>query len=190
MRRFLIALAGATALTVASAANAAITIGSSGASSGMASVLVTDNVNNPNKLEFDTTNALAGSVTSFFNFFSDSASTGVFSVTTATNPASTVSLLQLFTGGSASVNGSTLFNSATGSGSSLSLNTSLLPDTWYTFSYTANLATAGNVSGPASFYVATAAVPEPATWGLMLLGFAGIGMTLGRRRRPVLSQLA
>lgn len=190
MRRLLIALAGATALTAASAANAAITIGSSGTSSGMTSVLVTDNVNNPNKLEFDTSNALAGSVTSFFNFFSDSATTGVFSVTTATNPASTVSLLQLFTGGSATVNGSTLFNSATGSGSSLSLNTSLTPETWYTFSYTANLATAGDISGPASFYVTAAAVPEPAAWALMLFGFAGIGIAMRRRRRPILSQLA
>jgi hypothetical protein len=34
------------------------------------------------------------------------------------------------------------------------------------------------------------AVPEPATWGLMLLGFAGVGMALGRRRRPALAQLA
>jgi hypothetical protein len=33
-------------------------------------------------------------------------------------------------------------------------------------------------------------VPEPATWGLMLLGFAGIGVALRRRRKPVLAQLA
>ena len=35
-----------------------------------------------------------------------------------------------------------------------------------------------------------AAVPEPATWGLMLLGFGGIGMALRRRRRPALAQIA
>jgi hypothetical protein len=34
------------------------------------------------------------------------------------------------------------------------------------------------------------AVPEPAAWGMMLLGFAGIGMTLRTRRRPALAQLA
>lgn len=33
-------------------------------------------------------------------------------------------------------------------------------------------------------------VPEPGTWGLMLLGFAGIGMALRRRRRPALAQVA
>ena len=33
------------------------------------------------------------------------------------------------------------------------------------------------------------AVPEPASWGLMILGFAGIGTVMGRRR-PSLQQLA
>ena len=37
----------------------------------------------------------------------------------------------------------------------------------------------------------TGAVPEPATWAMMLLGFGGIGFAMRRRRRtPVLSQLA
>ena len=39
----------------------------------------------------------------------------------------------------------------------------------------------GSFGGQLSF-VPTAAVPEPATWALMLLGFAGIGFTM--RRRP------
>jgi PEP-CTERM motif len=30
-----------------------------------------------------------------------------------------------------------------------------------------------------------AGVPEPATWGLMVLGFGGLGVTLRSRRRPV-----
>jgi hypothetical protein len=34
-----------------------------------------------------------------------------------------------------------------------------------------------------------AAVPEPGTWGMMLLGFAGIGLAM-RRRRPMLAQVA
>jgi hypothetical protein len=34
------------------------------------------------------------------------------------------------------------------------------------------------------------AVPEPATWAMMLLGFAGIGVSMRRRRRPGLAQLA
>jgi hypothetical protein len=33
-------------------------------------------------------------------------------------------------------------------------------------------------------------VPEPATWGLMMLGFAGIGVAMRRRRRPAIAQVA
>ena len=34
------------------------------------------------------------------------------------------------------------------------------------------------------------AVPEPATWALMLLGFGGIGFAMRRRTKPALAQLA
>jgi hypothetical protein len=44
------------------------------------------------------------------------------------------------------------------------------------------------VTGNFTFYVQ--AVPEPATWALMLLGFGGIGLSLHRRRKPALAQLA
>ena len=190
MRRFMFALAGVTALVASTtAANAAVTIGSTGSANGISTALITDPVGNPNKVEFDTTNAAAGAFTSWFNFFSDSSNLGVFSVTTATDPASSVSLLQLFTGGSMTVAGATLVASNPGSGISGSLTSALLPNTWYTFQYSGTLATGGDISGPASFYV-RAAVPEPATWGLMLLGFAGIGMVMRRRRRPALAQIA
>jgi len=33
-------------------------------------------------------------------------------------------------------------------------------------------------------------VPEPATWAMMLLGFAGIGAVMRARRKPVLMQIA
>src|SRR5690242_11896770 len=51
------------------------------------------------------------------------------------------------------------------------------------------------VSGPTASYSGTfnfnvLPVPEPATWGLMLLGFLGIGMVVRRTRRPVLAQVA
>ena len=46
----------------------------------------------------------------------------------------------------------------------------------------------GSFGGSVSF----AAVPEPATWGMMLLGFAGIGMAMrrSRRRNGALMQIA
>ena len=51
------------------------------------------------------------------------------------------------------------------------------------------------VSGPTASYAGTfnansVPVPEPATWAMMLVGFAGIGMALRRRRQPVLAQIA
>lgn len=51
-----------------------------------------------------------------------------------------------------------------------------------------SFSTQGN--GVTTFSASTTAVPEPATWGLMLLGFAGMGLALRRRRRPALAQVA
>jgi hypothetical protein len=45
-------------------------------------------------------------------------------------------------------------------------------------------------NGNTTFSASTVAVPEPATWALMLLGFGGIGMAMRRRRRPALAQVA
>lgn len=42
----------------------------------------------------------------------------------------------------------------------------------------------------AVLYRATGAVPEPATWAMMLLGFGAIGMASRRRQKPVLAQIA
>ena len=55
---------------------------------------------------------------------------------------------------------------------------------------TFSLTTQGNGQVQTTFSASTVAVPEPATWGLMLLGFAGIGVSLRRRRREVLAQVA
>jgi len=46
--------------------------------------------------------------------------------------------------------------------------------------------TATCLTGPVGALVNSGAVPEPATWGLMILGFGGIGAVL-RRRRNVLA---
>lgn len=57
-----------------------------------------------------------------------------------------------------------------------------------TYKYYDFVATNGNVLlGGLSL---TRAVPEPATWALMLLGFGGIGFAMRRRTRPALRQVA
>jgi hypothetical protein len=182
-------LAGSALALGATAANAAVTLGAfgssctgAGCSAGTFVPVVTDNVNVPNKIEFDTTNVTsAGTVTSYFDFMESYAFTGIFSVTTATNPGSTVTLIDL-------LNGTTLASITNSTGSSFALNLitgPLAANTTYRLKYTVN-AQAGNISGVGTLY----AVPEPATWALMLLGFAGIGMAMRRSRRPVFAQVA
>jgi hypothetical protein len=48
--------------------------------------------------------------------------------------------------------------------------------------------TAGTSTGDLNLQIA--AVPEPGTWGMMLLGFGGIRFAMRRRRCPVLAQIA
>lgn len=57
-----------------------------------------------------------------------------------------------------------------------------------TLGATITRSSAGTSTGDLNLTVG--AVPEPATWAMMLLGFGGIGMTMRRRRRPLLSQVA
>ena len=83
--------------------------------------------------------------------------------------------------------GSVLFTPFTvGNTSGLSAsNISLLAGSTYNLSFTG----AGNNGAAITGSVSLVPVPEPATWGMMLLGFAGIGMTMSRRR-PALAQVA
>jgi len=56
--------------------------------------------------------------------------------------------------------------------------------------YTLTINGANRGTGVLSGTVAIAAIPEPATWGMMLLGFAAVGYQMRKRRRPALMQLA
>ena len=63
-------------------------------------------------------------------------------------------------------------------------------------SYTLRFSLSNSDAGPnglrifATDAAVTGAVPEPATWAMMLLGFGGIGMAIRRRRNRRLMQIA
>lgn len=68
-------------------------------------------------------------------------------------------------------------------------NISLLASSTYNFAFTGS----GNITAAVTGSVSLTPVPEPATWGMMVLGFGGIGMTIRRNRKvsaKLLPQLA
>jgi hypothetical protein len=78
----------------------------------------------------------------------------------------------------------------TGTLDTFSLNPTSLTAGLHALTITGNI-----VSGPSAAFSGTInfntpPVPEAATWAMMLLGFAGMGMVIRRRRRPALAQLA
>lgn len=183
MRKITLALAAAASLGFASAANATVTIGTVGTDVGSNFAIDTNNTAIPNTVTFSTTTNNTGNVTSYFEFQESFASIGNFSVTTSAI-GGTLTLEQLLTGG-----GATIIKSVTGSTFSLNLLTGpLAAGTLYRFSYTANLPSGGGaVSGNANFIPA---VPEPATWAMLLLGFGAMGFVMRRRARPAITQVA
>jgi hypothetical protein len=56
----------------------------------------------------------------------------------------------------------------------------------YTLHVTGERGAASSFGGSISF----GAIPEPATWAMMLLGFGAVGFAMRRRRQPALHQIA
>jgi len=85
----------------------------------------------------------------------------------------------------------TAFNHTTsGNLDVFTLNPTNLTSGPHAFTINGNIVSGPTASYSGTFNFNTLPVPEPATWGLMLLGFLGIGMAVRRTRRPVLAQVA
>ena len=108
---------------------------------------------------------------------------------------------QTVPGGSGSIPGGSLFGTLTGtsSGASISWVNPTVTINGYIYSVTNNPLSivppnscipGTEVCGVTTIQGSVQAVPEPATWGMMLLGFLGMGLVLRRRRQPALAQLA
>jgi PEP-CTERM motif len=188
VRKVLLSLAACGALALGSAANAAINITGF---SGLDAAPAVTNGSTQDYVSWSANTEPSGSFTSWFTFHNSSS--GLYSIVAETSTlGATITSLVL-----SSSDGLTPYYSFTGG---TAYNASLLTgnlgtgDFRLTFTGNSGLDMSGNsnpasvVTGNFTFYVQ--AVPEPATWSLMLLGIGGIGLALRRRRRPVLAQIA
>jgi hypothetical protein len=210
MRKIMLAFAGTAALTAASAANAAITIGSGSQISINGSVITnTADASQATALDFTTGTTSNGSAPGILSTFNGGA-TGSFAgqfcggpncgtisdiATLALGPTSISPFFALTDGVTFSLTSITSIDRSvagilgfigTGTFGGTLGGVALNPAS-ANFSFSTQ---GGNVTTFSATTTATTAVPEPVTWALMLLGFGGMGMALRRRRRPALAQVA
>jgi hypothetical protein len=181
MRKLAIGLLGATALGIASAANATITVDNSsmvfsGPSSNDGGVTTT--------IGYTEANLSSPTFTEFLTF--TNTLDGIYSITLSTS-----SLPVDFTSAVLSNGISNFALSLVGSQGPNEFWG--LPDTFitsgqYTLTINGNNSNTGSLGG--TITIAAAAMPEPATWAMMLIGFGMVGWQLRRRSRPVLAQMA
>ena len=191
MLRCVLAIVGAAALTVGTAASAAVTVnGSTGVNTGPTFT------NGPtmSTIVWGQTSEPSGNFTGNVTF--SNALSGLYSIIVSTStPGAYITNITLTgpTGSAASDAGFTsqVWSTPPGASTSpgslvLTVPFSGLGDYSLSFAGTAP-ANGGAASGNLTFIPA---VPEATTWTMMLLGFGAIGAALRTRRRPAFAQVA
>jgi hypothetical protein len=186
MRKALLSLAGATALALGSAANAAAVVvgGVSGLNnpdpSAPGSIVESGNVTTIN---FGQNPLQSPSFSGSFTI--DNITAGMYTILMGSSFGATFSSATL-TAVVSGVDGTVYSLHDFPDNTNLKLDATTLDAGSYRFDF------AGDAQSQTSFTgnIRIAAVPEPATWAMMIVGFGAMGVSLRRRRRQVLAQVA
>ena len=199
MRTLSLALAGAVALASASAAQATITIVDGSTNVDVTRVHNATTATGTSYINYQSPDPLtdgntSGSFSNMLTFYNDTAGVYNLSVLTqlAANGMADVNFTTLTLTGAGIPGGYAVFGGPTSNGTAWTYAISDLALGVGT--YTVNLAGTANpdaaFQGTVKFNLA-GGVPEPATWGLMLLGFGLMGSSMRRRRaRTAVAHLA
>jgi hypothetical protein len=180
MRKLVLGLVGATALAIGSAASAAVVIDSSTmVTSGPTTVASVTTIG--------FTEADLSSPTFTENLVFTNSLAGLYSITlTTSSPA--VDFTSAVLSGLGGPFGLVEIDDNGVSEFWRLANPVTLDASQYTLTINGNNTGAGSLGG--SITISPTAVPEPATWAMLLIGFGAVGFAMRRRRQPVLAQVA
>lgn len=183
MRKIVLAFAGAAALAISSAAGAAVTVDSSTmVIDGPATVADTTTIG--------FTEANLSSPTFVEDVIFSNTLAGLYTITLTTSSPAVDFTSALVTGAGGPYNLVEIDDNGISEFWRLANPITLDPGQ-YTLTINGNNSGVGSLGGSITIRSANV-VPEPATWGMMLLGFGAAGFALrrSRRRRPDLLQIA
>jgi len=179
MRKLLLGMVGATALALGSAAGAVVTVDSS-----------TMTIDGPTTVADVTTigftEAQLTSPTFTENVVFTNTLAGLYSITLTTSSPAVDFTSAILSGLGGPYNLVEIDDDGTNEFWRLA-NPVTLGASQYTLAINGNNSGAGSLGGSITI---RSAVPEPATWAMMLLGFGAVGFAMRRRRAPILAQVA
>ena len=181
MRKLVLGLVGASALAIGSAAGAVVTVDSS-----------TMTIDGPTTVADVTTigftEAQLSSPTFMENVVFTNTLAGLYSITLTTSSPAVDFTSAVLSGLGGPYNLIEIDDDGTNEFWRLA-NPVNLAASQYNLTINGNNSGAGSLGGSITISQA-AAVPEPATWAMMLIGFGAVGFAMRRRQKPVLAQLA
>jgi hypothetical protein len=181
MRRLIYAAVGAATLATASIANSTVIVNSS---TGVdLPTILTSNGATQSTIVWGQDLTNSGSFNGSIDFSNNLS--GLYSIiVSSSTPGAVVDALSL-----AGILGTSGTYSSTGSTNSISLLVPFAGSGDYRVSFGGTAPPNGAaVTGNLTFQIV--AVPEPATWTMLVLGFGAVGFVMRRRRRPTMAQLA